>query len=181
MQDTIDVVKAVQNVFDNDTAFTVLKDFERVLDELDLYVYDNWQDGELAAGPIIKRHFVSCTFMWPRKQMPDPMGGKRLTDYQCKVYFKKDELIVPRQILEPGDMRAGTKKGKLDKAPIWLVEILMPKELIRSIHSGYEQEEIYAQEPATSEEIPAEQQVEPADATEPVPAPEPTAEPGGEF
>ena len=33
MQDTIDVVKAVQNVFDNDTAYTVHKDFERELDE----------------------------------------------------------------------------------------------------------------------------------------------------
>ena len=43
MQDTVDVIKTVQNVFDNDTAFTVLKDFERVLDELDLYVYDNWE------------------------------------------------------------------------------------------------------------------------------------------
>ena len=28
---------------------TVLKDFERVLDELDLYVYKNWEDGELAS------------------------------------------------------------------------------------------------------------------------------------
>ena len=46
MQDTVDVIKTVQNVFDNDTAFTVLKDFERVLDELDLYVYDNWENGE---------------------------------------------------------------------------------------------------------------------------------------
>lgn len=177
MHDTVDVIKAVQNVFDNDTAFTVLKDFERVLDELDLYVYDNWKDGELAAGPIIKRHFVSCTFMWPRDQMPDPMGGKRLTDYECKVYYKKDQLIVPRQILEPGDIRVGTKKGKLDKAPIWLVEILMPKDLIKSIHSGYEQEEIYAKEPATAEEVPTEQPIEPADTTEPTPTPDA----GGEF
>ena len=33
-------------MFDYDTAFTVLKDFERVLDELDLYVYDNWENGD---------------------------------------------------------------------------------------------------------------------------------------
>jgi len=98
--------------------------------------------------------------------MPDPAGGKRLTDYECKVYYKKDQLIVPRQVLEPGDLRTGTKKGKLDKAPIWLVEILMPKELIRSIYSGYEQEQLYAQEPATAEEVPQEQPA-PPETTEP--------------
>ena len=93
MQDTVDVIKTVQNVFDNDTAFTVLKDFERVLDELDLYVYDNWENGELASGPNIKRHFVSCTFMWDRDKMPDPTGGQRLTDYDCKVYYKIDPEV----------------------------------------------------------------------------------------
>ena len=31
--------------------FTVLKDFQRVLDDPDIYVYDNWADGELAYGP----------------------------------------------------------------------------------------------------------------------------------
>ena len=38
MQDIKDIIKAVENVYDNDTAFTILKDFERVLDQLDLYV-----------------------------------------------------------------------------------------------------------------------------------------------
>ena len=160
MQDTVDVIKTVQNVFDNDTAFTVLKDFERVLDELDLYVYDNWENGELASGPNIKRHFVSCTFMVDRDKMPDPTGGQRLTDYDCKVYYKKDQFVFPRQIIEPGDMRTGTKKGKMDKRPIWLVEIMMPKELIRSIYSGYEAETDYSKDPATAEEIPVDQNID---------------------
>ena len=43
------------------TVFPVLKDYERVLDELGLYVYDNWEDGELVEGPIIGRHFVQCS------------------------------------------------------------------------------------------------------------------------
>ena len=90
MQDIKDIIKAVENVYDNDTAFTILKDFERVLDQLDLYVYDNWENGELVSGPEITRHFITCSFMWPREEMPDPMGGKRLTDYGCKVFFKKD-------------------------------------------------------------------------------------------
>ena len=36
MQDIKDIIATISNVYDNDTAFTVLKDFERVLDELDL-------------------------------------------------------------------------------------------------------------------------------------------------
>ena len=95
MQDTVDIIKTIQNVYENDPVFSVLKDYERVLDELGLYVYDNWEDGELVEGPIIGRHFVQCSFMYPRDKMPDPMGGKRLLDYDCKVTFKKDHLIEP--------------------------------------------------------------------------------------
>ena len=63
MQDILDVIKNVENIYDSDTSFTVLKDFERVLDELDLYVYKNWEDGELVSGPNIKRHWIICSFM----------------------------------------------------------------------------------------------------------------------
>ena len=63
MKDVIEVIKNVQGIYESDTAFTVLKDFERVLDELDLYVYKNWEDGELVAGPKIKRHWVICSFI----------------------------------------------------------------------------------------------------------------------
>lgn len=137
MKDTLDIVRNIQNIYDSDVAFTVLKDFERVLDDLDLYVYDNWMDGELMAGPKISRHWVTCQFFWPMDQMPDPMGGKRLLDYDCKVTYKKDKLIKPRKIRKPDDVRPMTKKGKLDAHPIWVVEIMMPKKLIADIYGGY--------------------------------------------
>ena len=89
MHDVMDIVKNVEGIYESDTAFSILKDFERVLDELDLYVYENWEDGELVSGPNIERHWVSCEFMWPMDKMPDPMGGKRLLDYDCKVSYKK--------------------------------------------------------------------------------------------
>lgn len=136
MHDDLDIVKNIERVYGSNSAFQVLKDFERVIDELDLYVYKNWEDGELAEGPKISRHFVSCTFMWPRKMMPDPMAGKRLLEYDCKVSYKKDYVIKPRKIRSPDDIRTGTKKGKLDKHPIWLVTIKMPKKLIADIYGG---------------------------------------------
>ena len=163
MQDIKDIIKAVENVYDNDTAFTILKDFERVLDQLDLYVYDNWENGELVSGPEITRHFITCSFMWPREEMPDPMGGKRLTDYGCKVFFKKDVYIYPRKVLKQDDFRPGTKKGKLDQMPIWLVTIRMPKDLIRTIYSGYEIEQEYNKEPANAEIVDGSQTVEASD------------------
>ena len=110
MQDIYDIVKNVEGIYESDTGFQILKDFERVLDELDIYVYDNWEDGELAEGPNIDRHWVTCKFMWPRSKMPDPMGGKRLLDYDCKVNYQKTTLIKPRKIRKPDDIRPGTKK-----------------------------------------------------------------------
>ena len=158
MQDVLDIIKNVDLVYNSNTSFRVLKDFERVIDELGIYVYKNWEDGELAKGPEIERHWVTCTFMWPREKMPDPMGGKRLLDYDCKVRYKKSSLVKPRKIRKPDDIRPGTKKGKLDREPIWLVEIQMPKKLIADIYTGYMEDFV---EPAVQPSIPSEAQ--PAD------------------
>ena len=140
MQDVSDIIKNVERIYDSNSSFQIVKDFERVLDELDLYVFKNWIDGELASGPEISRHWVICSFMWPHEKMPDPMGGKRLLDYDCKVSYKKSNLIKPRKIRTPDDVRPDTNKGKLDKEPVWLVEIKMPKKLISDIWGGYQEQ-----------------------------------------
>ena len=148
MQDTLDIIKNIDNLYNSDTAFTVLKDYERVLDELDLYVYENWEDGELAVGPNIDRHWVTCSFIWDADKMPDPMGGKRLTDYDCKVKYKKESVLVPRKIEDPDDLRPGTQKGKLDRKPVWLVEIQMPISLMGDMYGGYKEQMDAVVEPA---------------------------------
>ena len=134
--DTLDVIKNLESIYESDRAFRILKDFERVIDELGLYVYKNWEIGELVDGPRTDRHWVTCTFMWKKEDMPDPMGAKRLLDYDCKVTFTKSNILVPRQIKKQDDFRPGTKKGKLDRKPVWLVEIQMPKKLILDIYGG---------------------------------------------
>lgn len=165
MQDVLDIINNVESVYESNTAFQVLKDFERVIDELDIYVYKNWEDGELAMGPKIEKHWVTCSFFWPRKKMPDPMGAKRLVDYDCKVSYKKDHIIVPRKIRNPDDIRPGTKKGKLDRNPIWLVEIQMPLKLIKDIYTGYAEMQGFMTEPAVQAQSQAqpESQAQPAD------------------
>ena len=163
MHDILDIINNIESIYDSNTSFQVLKDFERVLDELDIYVYKNWETGELADGPKIDRHWVTCSFMWPKDKMPDPMGGKRLLDYDCKVAYKKSSLVQPRKIRKPDDIRPGTKKGKLDRKPIWIVEIQMPKKLISDIYSGYREMLDVNVEPAVDQSQELESQ--PADAT----------------
>jgi hypothetical protein len=137
MRDILDVIKNVESIYSTNSSLSTLKDFERVLDEMNMYVYKNWQDGELAEGPIVDRHWIKASFMWPHEKMPDPMAAKRLLDYGCKVRYEKTHLIEPRKINSPDDFRPGTRKGKLDRLPVWLVEITMPKKLVTEIFNGY--------------------------------------------
>lgn len=155
----MNIVKNIDSIYNSNTSFNILKDFERVLDELDLYVYKNWKDGEVCAGPKIDRHWVTCSFMWDRANMPDPMGGKRLLDYDCKVSYAKDYVIEPRKIKVPGDIRPGSKKGKLDRRDIWVVTIQMPKKLIIDIYGGSFSTEEFQTEPAVAPDIAPEPQV----------------------
>jgi len=137
MHDILDIIRNIDDLYENNTSISVLKDFERVLDEMDLYVYDNWEDGELASGPVVDRHWITASFMWPKNKMPDPDGAKRLLDLGCKVSYEKSHLIEPRKIRTPDDLRPGTKKGKLDHKPIWIVEIQMPKKVAFDMYKGY--------------------------------------------
>jgi hypothetical protein len=73
--------------------------------------------------------------------MPDPSAAARLLDYGCKVSYEKSHIMVPRKIKSPDDFRPGTKKGKIDAHPIWIVKISMPKKLMQDIYQGYENKE----------------------------------------
>ena len=135
--DIIDVIQNIQDLYENNSSLAVLKDFERVLDEMDMYVYKNWLDGELAYGPKVDRHWITAGFMWPESKMPDPIAAKRLTELGCKVQYQKSHLVEPRKIRTHEDIRPGSKKGKLDTHPIWIVEIQMPKKIAFDMYKGY--------------------------------------------
>jgi hypothetical protein len=135
--DILDVIRNIQDLYENNSSLAVLKDFERVLDEMDMYVYENWEDGELAYGPKVDRHWITAGFMWPKDKMPNPVAAKRLTELGCKVLYQKSHLVEPRKIKTESDLRPGTKKGKLDRHPIWIVEIQMPKTVAFDIYRGY--------------------------------------------
>lgn len=139
MLDIKDIIRNIETIYGSNSSLKMLKDFERVVDELDCYVYENWIDGELVEGPVESRYWVACKFMWPYKKMPNPIGAKRLTDYGCKVSYNEELISKVRKIRTPDDIRPGTKKGKIDHVPVWIVEIAMPKKLMHDIDQGYKE------------------------------------------
>lgn len=135
-QDYWQVAKNIQKIYTSSASIAVLLDFERVLDELDLYAFKNWIVGELVDGPEISRYKVAATFMWPERMMPDPRGAMRLTPFDCAVYFQRKTIKIPMKITDPSDYRPGTHKARLIDQNVWLVTIVMPKHLINDIKTG---------------------------------------------
>jgi len=130
------VAENIRDIYLSEGSLLTLLDFERVLDELDLYAFKNWQIGELVAGPNIGKYRVTCIFMWPEKLMPDPRGARRLLPFDCEVRFKRTLMQVPMKIKDPSDYRPGTHKARLIEKKIWLVEITIPKALMSDIRTG---------------------------------------------
>jgi hypothetical protein len=130
------VAQNIQDIYLSEGSLLTLLDFERVLDELDLYAFKNWQIGELVQGPTIGKYRVSCIFMWPEKLMPDPRGGRRLLPFDCEVKYKKTNMKIPVKIVDPSDYRPGTHKARIMEKKVWLVEITMPKALMSDIRTG---------------------------------------------
>jgi hypothetical protein len=130
------IIDTIKGVYTSDGSMSTLLDFERVLDEADLYAFQNWEIGELVSGPNIKRYTVDCVFMYPHKLMPNPKGAKRLLTVGCNVKFKKTTIKVPVKIESFDDYKPGTHYPKLVDREVWLVMIEMPKELMNDIREG---------------------------------------------
>lgn len=135
--DIVDIVKNTKKIYMSESSLETLLDFERVLDQLDIYAFENWKRGELVEGPVVDRHWVTAKFMWPHKMMPDPDGAKRLLGYNARVMYERDKLATPVKVEDYDDFRPGTRKPKLREDRVWILEIRMPKELIQDINEGY--------------------------------------------
>jgi hypothetical protein len=130
------IIDSIKGIFTSDASLSTLLDFERVLDEADMYAYQNWDLGELVDGPKIKKYTVACIFMYPCKLMPDPRAGKRIIKLGCTVHFKKTKIKVPIKVDSPDDYKAGTHYPKMIEREVWLVRIEIPKQLMNDIREG---------------------------------------------
>jgi hypothetical protein len=135
-EDYWQVSKNIREIYMSDGSLSMLLDFERVLDEVDIYAFRNWAIGELVDGPEIRRYQVSATFMWPERLMPDPRGARRLLPFDCNVEYQRKKIKIPIRITDPSDYEPGTKTARIIERPVWLVTITMPKSLISEIRTG---------------------------------------------
>jgi hypothetical protein len=131
-----DILQNVKSIYMTDSSLESLLDYERVLDELDLYSFANWKKGELVEGPIYEKYFVTCKWMYPYREMPDPSGAERLLNYGCEVTYQEDKFSYPVKVESPNDFKPGTKMPRLVSKPIWVVSITMPKKLMSDIQQG---------------------------------------------
>lgn len=139
IDDTIDfwdIPETVKDIYMSDGAIGTLLDYERVLDEMDIYAFKNWGYGELVDGPDIGRYAITCVWMWPGSLMPDPRGANRLLPFGCKCRWKKTTMSHPVKVESPDDYKSGTRVPKMEDKDIWLVEIMIPKYLINDIRTG---------------------------------------------
>jgi hypothetical protein len=127
----------IRKISETNTLLDMLLEFEKVLDDCNLYAYKNWISGELVEGPKLGRHWISAKFMYPYQDMPDPAGAKRLLARQCLVKFAKDTLITPVKVKSFDDVTLemrpdGTQryKTKTKSEPVWVVEIKMPRKFV---------------------------------------------------
>lgn len=109
----------------------ILVEFEATLDGFHLYAFKNWENGVVVAGPMVSRYFVDVTLEYDKDKMPEPIGGKRLTEHGIKVFYEeseREEFVKPKG---PGDYEDEPHKTqKKKKIPTWLVHIKMPKRFI---------------------------------------------------
>ncbi len=129
-----EIMALLKRVSGQETSLHMLMEFEKTLDNANLYAYKNWMNGELVEGPIIDRYWFTTVWMYPEKMMPNPEGSLRLIKYGCKVYFSKDNLLEPADVHSGDDLRGGLsserKQAKLLKHPVWLVTIEMPRKFV---------------------------------------------------
>lgn len=135
MIDTLDVIRNIKKIYASDNVINSLVGMEKVMDDVNLYAYENWTLGEVVDGPHHNKYSTEATFMWEADKMPDPEGALRLTNLGAKVEFKKDIKLTPRKIRSYDDYRPGTRKAKLDEQPVWLVKISIPKTVIEDFNN----------------------------------------------
>jgi hypothetical protein len=134
--DFVSIVSNIKGIYSSDGTMSILMDFERVLDDADLYAFKNWHLGELVQGPNTKRYSVTCVFMWPYKLMPDPKGALRLTTLGCKVSFATGNIKVPVQVTNYDDLIPGTNYPRSVNRKVWFVRIEIPIQLMNEIKEG---------------------------------------------
>lgn len=140
MTDLESIKNTLVNISKGNDILDMLIEFERTLDNAEIFSYKNWILGELVEGPDISRYWFKVVFMYPRDLMPDPNAGLRLTKLGAKVNFRKGIFKKPVKVTGPKDwVDPESKRAKMAEHEVWLVTIDLPLKYInRGLAQGDE-------------------------------------------
>lgn len=145
----------VKKLSDSDTLLDLLIQAEDFMDNLDLYAFENWIDGEIVEGPEISKYWVTFSLMYDYDHMPDPAGAIRMINSGIKVDYKEIEVQDNNIPTDPKDrisidtvMTATNPNAalgsRLDRGGIpvevknikkWLITITIPRQFIDDLNN----------------------------------------------
>lgn len=127
----------IKKISETNTLLDMLLEFEKTLENIDVYAYKNWIKGEILEGPDLDRHYVNVRLLYKYNNMPDPAGAKRLMKQGCLVKYNKDTLITPVKVKTFDDVETEIRadgtvkhKAKTKSEPVWVVDIKMPRKYV---------------------------------------------------
>jgi len=125
--------QVITRLSDNTDLVDIMISIEDYLDTNDMYSFKNWIKGEIVSGPYVRKYWVKVTLKYDYRDMPDPSGGLRLLKHGTKISYHISTEEIPIEIKSPDDYQPGTKKPKMEKVKIWLIDLLIPRRFVESI------------------------------------------------
>ena len=132
----------IKRVSETNTLLDMLLEFEKTLEDIDVYAYRNWDLGEVLEGPDMSRHYITVKLMYKLDEMPDPAGAQRLMQKDCLVKYRKDTLISPIKVKTFDDVETDIRadgsvrpRAKTKSEPVWIVEVKMPRRYVDEFNS----------------------------------------------
>ena len=108
-----------------------------ILDEAD---YLNPQSTQPALRGFMEEFHKNCGFILTcnyKNRLIEPLQSRCSNIEFAIKNGQRENLASPVAVEDYDDFRAGTRKPKLRKDKVWVVEIRMPKELIQDVNEGY--------------------------------------------
>lgn len=147
--------KFINRLDDSNSLVDVLIQLENFIDNLDIYVFKNWFEGEIIDGPVIRKYWVGMSLLYEHDKMPDPSGALILEKHGAKVKYTlrniedtsvtKNALDLPAigQItdIEGGQGVYGDNSVTLNamRVPsvkkVWIVDIMVPRIFIDELNA----------------------------------------------
>lgn len=125
-----DVTGNIQKLFDEGGLQDILLSVEEYFDNMDLYVFENWIDGEVVEGPVVSKYWVELTLKYNADKAPDPRGTYLFANQGTRIQVRKSSELVARTVLEPQDIDASTGKQLMDEVPVVLIKFTIPRRLV---------------------------------------------------